>query len=118
MRVKSVEAGIKNPHKTTFAKIFYVDFTKFRGKSVEKGIKNPHKMTFAKIFCVDFTKFRGESVETGVKNPHKTNFFFQKCGKRGRLKTCKPLKYNNKMQFPHFPRFSKTFRSYISQKIF
>tara|TARA_S200000501_G_scaffold351793_1_gene370016 strand:- start:821 stop:1003 length:183 start_codon:yes stop_codon:yes gene_type:complete len=46
-------------------------------KSVEDGIKNPHKTTFAKIFFVDFTKFRGESVETGVKNPHKTNFFFK-----------------------------------------
>ena len=46
-------------------------------KSVEDSIKNPHKTTFAKIFFVDFTKFRGESVETGVKNPHKTNFFFK-----------------------------------------
>jgi len=44
---------------------------------VEEGIKKPHKMTFAKIFCVDFTKFRGKSVETGVKNPHKMNFFFK-----------------------------------------
>jgi len=46
LQTKSVEEGIKNPHKTTFAKIFYVYFTKFRGKSVEKGIKNPHKMNF------------------------------------------------------------------------
>ena len=34
-------------------------------------------MTFAKSFFVDFTKFRGKSVENGVKNPHKTNFFFK-----------------------------------------
>ena len=34
-------------------------------------------MTFAKSFFVDFTKFRGKSVETGVKNPHKTHFFFK-----------------------------------------
>jgi hypothetical protein len=53
---------------------------------VEDGIKKPHKMTFAKIFCVDFTKFRGESVETGVKKPHKTHFMFQKRGKRGKSK--------------------------------
>ena len=49
----------------------------FANQSVEEGIKKPHKMTFAKIFCVDFTKFRGKSVETGVKNPYKTNFFFK-----------------------------------------
>ena len=41
-------------------------------------------MTFAKSFFVDFTKFRGESVETGVKNPHKTHFMVQKRGKRGK----------------------------------
>jgi len=44
---------------------------------VEEGIKNPHKMTFAKIFYVDFTKFKVKSVESGIKNPHKTNFFFK-----------------------------------------
>tara|TARA_R100001443_G_scaffold99923_1_gene107151 strand:- start:185 stop:349 length:165 start_codon:yes stop_codon:yes gene_type:complete len=44
---------------------------------VEEGIKKPHKMTFTKIFYVNFTKFRGKSVENGIKNPHKTNFFFK-----------------------------------------
>ena len=44
---------------------------------MEEGIKNPHKMTFAKIFYVDFTKFKVKSVESGIKNPHKTNFFFK-----------------------------------------
>jgi len=44
---------------------------------VEAGIKNPHKTTFTNFFCIDIAKFRGKSVETGVKNPHKTNFFFK-----------------------------------------
>ncbi len=30
----------------TFAKNFFVDFAKFRGKSVETGVKNPHKTNF------------------------------------------------------------------------
>ena len=30
----------------TFAKIFCVDFEEFRGKSVETGVKNPHKTDF------------------------------------------------------------------------
>ena len=30
----------------TFAKIFCVDFEEFRGKSVETGVKNPHKTHF------------------------------------------------------------------------
>ena len=51
--------------------------TLFANQKCGKIFKKPHKMTFAKIFCVDFTKFRGKSVETGVKNPHKTNFFFK-----------------------------------------
>ena len=36
----------KKPHKMTFAKIFCVDFEEFRGKSVETGVKNPHKTHF------------------------------------------------------------------------
>ena len=48
--------------------------TFFANQKCGKIFKKPHKMTFAKIFFVDFTKFRGESVETGVKNPHKTHF--------------------------------------------
>ena len=44
-----------------------------RFKSVEEVFKNPHKTTFADFFCVDFMKFRGESVETRVENPHKTH---------------------------------------------
>ena len=44
---------------------------------MEESIKNPHKTNFAKNFFVDFTKFKGKSVEKGVKNPHKTNFFFK-----------------------------------------
>jgi hypothetical protein len=36
----------KKPHKMTFAKNFFVDFAEFRGKSVEKGVKNPHKTNF------------------------------------------------------------------------
>ena len=30
----------------TFAKIFCVNFEEFRGKSVETGVKNPHKTHF------------------------------------------------------------------------
>ena len=30
----------------TFAKIFCVDFEEFKGKSVETGVKNPHKTHF------------------------------------------------------------------------
>ena len=30
----------------TFAKKKIVNFAKFRGKSVEKGVKNPHKTNF------------------------------------------------------------------------
>jgi hypothetical protein len=30
----------------TFAKNFFVDFAEFRGKSVETGVKNPHKTHF------------------------------------------------------------------------
>ena len=51
--------------------------TLFTNQKCGKIFKKPHKMTFAKIFCVDFTKFRVKSVETRVKNPHKTNFFFK-----------------------------------------
>jgi len=58
--------------------------TLFANQKCGKIFKKPHKMTFAKNFFVDFTKFRGESVETGVKNPHKTYFTFQKRVKRGK----------------------------------
>jgi hypothetical protein len=59
--------------------------TFFANQKCGKIFKKPHKMTFAKSFFVYFTKFRGKSVETGVKNPHKTHFTFQKRGKRGKL---------------------------------
>ena len=48
--------------------------TLFTNQKCGKIFKKAQKMTFAKIFFVDFTKFRGESVETGGKNPHKTHF--------------------------------------------
>ena len=51
--------------------------TLFANQKCGKIFKKPHKMTFTKSFFVDFTKFRGESVETRVKNPHKMNFFFK-----------------------------------------
>jgi len=51
--------------------------TFFTNQKCGKIFKKPHKMTFAKKIFVDFTKFRGKSVEKGVKNPHKTNFFFK-----------------------------------------
>ena len=43
---KSVEEVFKKPHKMTFAKKIFVDFAEFRGKSVETGVKNPHKTHF------------------------------------------------------------------------
>ena len=58
--------------------------TFFANQKCGKIFKKPHKMTFAKKKFVDFTKFRGESVETRVKNPHKTHFTFQKRVKRGK----------------------------------
>jgi hypothetical protein len=53
--------------------------TLFTNQKCGKIFKKPHKMTFAKSFFVDFTKFRGKSVENSVKNPHKTNFFLKTC---------------------------------------
>ena len=41
-----MEEVFKNPHKMTFANFFCVDIAKFRGKSVETGVKNPHKTNF------------------------------------------------------------------------
>jgi len=58
--------------------------TLFANQKCGKIFKKPHKMTFVKSFFVDFTKFRGKSVETGVKNPHKMHFTFQKRVKRGK----------------------------------
>ena len=36
----------KKPHKMTFAKSFFVNFAEFKSKSVETGVKNPHKTHF------------------------------------------------------------------------
>ena len=87
-------------------------------KSVEEGIKNPHKTTFAKIFYVDFTKFRGKSVEKGIKNTHKMNFFFQKCGKRVIFETCKPMNITTKCSFHTFHVFEKLFEHTLVKKYF
>ena len=87
-------------------------------KSVEEGIKNPHKMTFAKIFCVDFTKFRGESVETGVKNPHKTNFFFKSVENVEDSKLVNHWNITTKCSFHTFHVFEKLFEHTLVKKYF
>jgi len=85
---------------------------------VEEVSKNPHKMTFAKIFYVDFEEFRGKSVETGVKNPHKTHFTFQKRVKRGKSKRLEPLVYKKNTRFPHLHVFQNVFGRVNLQKYF
>ena len=74
-------------------------------------------MTFTKNFYVNFTKFRGKSVENGIKNPHKTNFFL-KMWKMWKSQLSKSVGIQDEYVFSTFPQFSKTFRTYISQKIF
>ena len=85
---------------------------------MEKVSKNPHKTTFANFFCVDFVKFRGKSVETGVKNPHKTHFTFQKRVKRGKSKRLEPLVYKKNTRFPHLHVFQNVFGRVNLQKYF
>ena len=89
-----------------------------RFKSVEEVFKNPHKTTFADFFCVDFMKFRGESVETRVKNPHKTHFTFQKRVKRGKSKRLETLVYKKNTRFPHLHTFQNVFGRVSLQKYF
>ena len=74
-------------------------------------------MTFIKIFYVNFTKFRGKSVENSIKNPHKTNFFL-KMWKMWKSQLSKSVGIQEEYVFSTFPQFSKTFWTYISQKIF